>query len=419
MDSRHQPQSPALRELVERGYVEACSDFEALDEHMLAGPVTFYNGYDPTGPSLHVGHLLTIMAMRILQKHGHRPIALIGGATAMVGDPSGKTETRKILTRETIDEHGRTYRSQFSQFVHFDRGESNDAILLNNADWLLNIGYIEFLRDVGRHFTVNRMIAAKTYKDRLDNEQPLSFLEFNYQLLQSYDFVHLLREHDCTLQVGGGDQWGNMVAGVDLVRRMHEGEQSPPSAACLTYTLLTTADGKKMGKTEKGAVWLDPERVTPYDYYQYWVNCLDADVGNLLRLYTQLDLDEVQRLEALEGKELRRAKERLAFEATSLLHGEQAATTAREAAKQAFGGGDDWSAVPEVSLGATPVKLLDLAAASGAFKSKREARQRIEAGAVRLEGTPHKDPNEMVAIPQEGLKLQAGKKHRFLVTVGS
>lgn len=410
----HEPRSEALRALMDRGFFEQASDLAAIDA-ALEGQVTFYVGFDPTATSMHVGNLLTIMAMRLLQRHGHRPIALVGGGTAMVGDPSGKTESRRMLDADTIAAQSDEMRRQFGRFVHFDRGTDNDAIMVDNGGWLLELRYVEFLRDIGRHFTVNRMIATKTYRDRLDAEQPLSFLEFNYQLLQAYDFLHLWRTQDCLLQLGGSDQWGNMIAGVELIRRV-EGK----SAQCLTFPLLTTADGKKMGKTERGAVWLDAEQFPPFDYYQFWVGCDDRDVAKLLRLYTEIPTPEIDQLCAAEGAALREAKRRLAWEATALAHGAAAADTAAQASEQAYGGGGDWSAVPQVALPADASKLVDVLVHPdiGAFTSKRQARQRIEAGAVRLDGEICRDPGHPItpdACRSPGLRLQAGKKTRVRV----
>jgi len=318
-DSEQQKvESPALRVLVERGFFEAASDLAAIDAAMTAGMVTFYNGYDPTASSLHAGSLLTIMAARHLQRHGHRPLMLLGGATARVGDPSGRNETRKMLSEEQIATNLEALRSQFARFIEFDSGAPNDAVLLDNNDWLAPLHYIEFLREIGRHFTVNRMIAAKTYRERLESEQPLSFLEFNYQLLQAYDFLHLHREFDCALQVGGADQWGNMISGVELIRRARagQGEQDRPDTAyCLTYPLLVMADGAKMGKTASGAVWLDATLYSPFNYYQYWINCHDRDVATLLRLFTELPLEQIDELVSHEGAALNQAKAALAFEA--------------------------------------------------------------------------------------------------------
>ncbi len=413
------PQSPALKALMSRGLLEQASDLQAIDQALLAGPVTFYLGYDPTATSLHVGNLLTIMAMRLLQSHGHKPICVVGGATAMVGDPSGKTEMRKLLSREQIQTNSQRFREQFARFIHFDRGVENDAVLLNNADWLLPLHYIDFLRDIGRHFTVNRMVAMKTYRDRLDGEIPLSFLEFNYQLFQAYDFLHLNREYGCTLQMGGADQWGNMIAGVELIRRMHAHDDQQGQAFCLTFPLLTTADGRKMGKSERGAIWLSGERLSPFEYYQFWVNRDDRDVAKLLRIYTELPLDEIESLTAAEGAAMRTATRKLAFEATRLLHGEEAACQAQKASEQAYGGGGDWSAVPEVVLDIAEIKLVDLLVHPDiqAFKSKRATRQRVDSGAVKINDTPIADPYHLVTRADcgaSGLRLKAGKK-RFRI----
>ncbi len=417
----HQPKSPALTTFLERGYFEQASDFAAIDAAMTAGMMTFYVGYDPTGNSLHVGHLVQVMAMRALQRAGHRPIVIVGGGTASVGDPSGKSETRKLLSRADIEANAAGLKAQLGRFLHFDSGAPNDAVMLDNADWLLELRYIDFLREIGRHFTINRMITVKTYRDRLDAEIPLSFLEFNYQLLQAYDFLHLFRHHGCTLQFGGSDQWGNMVAGIELIRRMTpEGE--PGTAHCLTLPLLTTADGKKMGKTERGAVWLDPERLPPFDYYQYWIGVDDRDVGKLLRIFTELPVAEIAALTQDGGAALNAAKARLAYEATRLLHGQEAADTAQTAARQAFGGGEDWSAVPELNLELGEIKLIDLVTHPEllAFKSKREARQRIEQGAVRINGELCIDPARVLTAADCGgayLRLQAGKKTRVRVAL--
>lgn len=414
-----QPRSPALVTFLERGYFEQASDFAAIDAAMANGRVTFYVGYDPTGASLHVGHLVQVMAMRALQRCGHRPIVIVGGGTAMVGDPSGKSEQRKMLSAADIAANAAALKAQLSRFLHFDTGAPNDAVMLDNADWLLQLRYIDFLREIGRHFTVNRMITVKTYRDRLDAEIPLSFLEFNYQLLQSYDFLHLFRHHGCTLQFGGSDQWGNMIAGIELIRRMTpEGE--PGLAHCLTLPLLTTADGKKMGKTERGAVWLDAERLSPFEYYQYWIGCDDRDVAKYLRVFTELPVAEIAELTQAGGSALNAAKARLAFEATRLLHGPEAAETAETAARQAFGGGDDWSAVPEHRLDVAELRLVDLVTLPGVdgFKSKRDARQRIEQGAVKINGEPAIDPNLLLRAAdfEAGyLRLQAGKKTRIRV----
>ena len=418
-----QVESPALRVLIERGFFEAASDLQAIDRAMQAGMVTFYNGYDPTAASLHAGSLLTIMAARHLQQHGHKPLILLGGATARVGDPSGRSETRKMLDEDQIAANLAALQRQFAAFLHFDDGKPNDAAIIDNNDWLAPLHYVAFLRDIGRHFTVNRMIAAKTYRDRLESEQPLSFLEFNYQLLQAYDFLHLYKTQDCILQVGGADQWGNMISGVELIRRVgaDSGEaEQPASAYCLTYPLLTTSNKLKMGKTAKGAVWLDAELYSPFDYYQYWINCSDQDVEKLLKLFTELPLERIAELVAVEGAAIMEAKAALAFEATKMLHGEDAAQKAREATKQAFGGSDDWSALPCVEIPVAEIRLLDLVVheAVAGFKSKRNARERIKAGAVKIDGEPILDHNELITAARcgdEGLRLQLGKKKRLRV----
>jgi tyrosyl-tRNA synthetase len=412
--------SAALRELAARGFLEQLSDGPAIDDAMAGGPTTFYIGYDPTAASLHVGNLVCIMAMRRLQRLGHRPIVVMGSGTARIGDPSGKSEMRKMLDAAAIDANVARIRQVFARFLDFDT-PGTAAVVLDNYAWLGGLGYLEFLREVGVHFTVNRMIATKTYRDRLDAEEPLSFIEFNYQLLQAYDYWRLHREHGCTLQLGGSDQWGNMIAGVELVRRMGGGDHGP--AHCLTFPLLTTADGRKMGKTEKGAVWLDAAMCSPFDYYQFWIGCNDRDVRKLMAIYTDLPVDEIDVLCAAEGAALRDVKARLAFEATALCHGAEAAQAARDAAVQAFGGGDDWSAVPQVTLPVASIRLIDLVVdpAVAAFPSKRQARERIEGGAVKLDGEPCREPDrELVAasFPDRMLRLQAGKKLRLRVVLG-
>ena len=415
------PRSKALETLVERGFVEQVSDAAAIDQALAEGMVTFYIGYDPTAPSLHVGNLVCIMAMRLLQRCGHRPIVLLGSGTARVGDPSGRSDTRKMLDEQTIDAQVQKISEHFGHFLQMGTGAPNDAVVVDNQSWLGELRYIEFLREIGVHFTVNRMIATKTYRERLDQVLPLSFIEFNYQLFQAYDFLHLYRHHGCTMQLGGSDQWGNMISGVELIRRIGGGDHGP--AYCLTFPLLTTADGRKMGKTQRGAIWLHAEQLSPFDYFQYWVSCDDADVRKLLLTFTDLPKDEIEELCRAEGAALRDVKRRLAYETTRMAHGEEAAHNAQQAAAQAFGGGDDWSAVPAVGVPADPIKLVDLVThdAVRAFPSKRAARQRIESGAVRIDGEPRTDPNEELhpeEFPAEGLRLQAGKRCRFRVVIG-
>jgi len=413
--------SKALQVLAERGFVEQLSDGPAIDAALADGSVKFYIGFDPTAQSLHVGNLVCVMAMRLLQRHGHTPIVLVGGGTARIGDPSGRSETRKMLDAQTIDDNVVRIGNLLRPYLDFDEANPNHAVLVDNGEWLNAQRYVEFLRDVGVHFTVNRMIAAKTYRDRLDSELPLSFLEFNYQLLQAYDFLHLYREHGCTLQLGGSDQWGNMVSGVELIRRATDLPRG--HAHCLTWPLLTMSDGRKMGKTQRGAVWISAEHLPPFDYYQYWISCDDRDVRKLMLIFTDIPTEEVDALCEAEGAALREVKARLAFEATTIAHGAEAAGQAQRAAKQAFGGGEDWSAVPSVTLPSAPIKLIDLVVHDTikAFASKRQARQRIESGAVKINGAVHKDPAaELTAesFGEDGLKLQAGKKCRFLVRLG-
>ncbi len=409
-------ESPALREFAARGMIEQASDLAALDVAMRSGPVTFYVGFDPTAASLHVGNLVPIMAMRVLQRHGHRPIVVLGGGTGMVGDPSGKTEMRKILDAETLSTNRARIHEQFGRFLDVDAARGT---IVDNADWLLPLGYIAFLRDVGVHFTVNRMIAAKTYRDRLEAEEPLSFIEFNYQLLQAYDFVHLFRTRGVTLQLGGADQWGNIVAGIELIRRMADGQ-----GYALTFPLLTTADGRKMGKSEKGALWLDAGMCSPFDYYQYFVGVDDRDVRRMLMIFTDLGPAEIERMCQAEGAALREVKATLAFEATRLCHGLAAAETARTAAAQAFGGGDDWSAIEVVALPVTSMKLIDLVVdpAVAAFPSKRQARERIVGGGVKVDGESVTDPERELRagdFADATLRLQAGKKLRKRILLGA
>lgn len=318
-----------LDELRERGFVEQTTHDQELHDYIDQGSITCYIGFDPTAPSLHIGSLVPIMSLAHMQRHGHRPIALVGGGTGLVGDPSGKTEMRKLLTPETLEENARGIKHQLSHYLDFSDGK---ALMLNNADWLTKLGYITFLRDVGRHFSVNRMIKAESCKIRLDSEDGLSFIEFNYMVLQAYDFLELSRSHSCRLQMGGSDQWGNIVAGVELIRRMQQ-----QTAFGVTFPLITSSSGEKMGKTAKGAIWLDPERTPPYEYYQYWVNTDDRDVARFLALFTFLPMEEINALDSLEGSELNSAKVVLAFETTLLAHGRDEALNAYNAAASMFG----------------------------------------------------------------------------------
>ena len=313
----------------ERGFIEQMTHEQELYDYFDNETVTCYIGFDPTASSLHIGSLVPIMSLAHIQRNGHRPIALVGGGTGLVGDPSGKTEMRKLLTYETIEENARGIKNQLSHFLDFSDGR---ALMLNNADWLTKLEYIPFLRDIGRHFSVNRMIKAESCKMRLDSEDGLSFIEFNYMVLQAYDFLELFNSHNCRLQMGGSDQWGNIVAGIELIRRMHQ-----QSAFGITFPLITASSGEKMGKTAKGAVWLDPQRTTPYDYYQYWINTDDRDVARFLALFTFLPMDEIRSIEGMQGADLNSAKAVLAFEATRLAHDDQEAIRAFEAAGSMFG----------------------------------------------------------------------------------
>ncbi|HEY7067139.1 MAG TPA: tyrosine--tRNA ligase [Chloroflexota bacterium] len=417
-----QPSSNAFDVLKERGFVKDVSDEEGL-RRALEQPITFYAGFDPTANSLTLGHLVPVMAMAHLQRHGHRPIAVVGGGTALVGDPSGKTATRAVLTPEQIAANLVPIRAQLSRYFSFE-GERG-ALMVNNADWLVPLHYIEFLRDVGRHFNVNQMLHHDTYRDRIGTDAGLSFVEFNYMLVQSYDFLHLYRAHQCVLQLGGSDQWANIVEGVGLIRKT-EGA----AAYGLTSPLIATASGAKMGKTEAGAVWLDPARTSPYDYYQHWINTEDPDVGRFLTLFTFLPMDEVRALGRLEGADLRQAKERLAFEATRLTHGEAAAAEARRAARELFAGGRSdglsaaaLAAVPQTAVPRAELKdgirADDLFVRSGLCSSKGDARRLIQPGGAYVNEQPvaHPDATFTLADLRDGaLLLRKGKKqyHRIV-----
>jgi tyrosyl-tRNA synthetase len=401
-----------LTEARERGFLHQITDEAALAARLKAGPVTAYIGFDCTADSLHVGHLLSIMLLRLFQKHGHRPIVLVGGGTTKVGDPSGKDEARQLLSEETIEANKAGIRRSFNAFLDFGEGR---ALMLDNAEWLDRLGYIPFLRDVGRHFSVNRMLSMDSVRLRLEREAPLSFLEFNYMLLQSYDFLELHRRHGAILQMGGSDQWGNIVMGADLIRRMAGAE-----AFGLTTPLLTTASGAKMGKTAAGAVWLNPDRLSPFDYWQFWRNAEDADVGRFLALFTELPMAEVARLAALQGAEINDAKKVLATEATALLHGRAAAEAAAETARRTFEEGQAADTLPSVTH-ALPAAVVDLAVAAGLAASKGEARRLIAQHGLRLNDRVVADVAAQVtpADLQDGAaKLSAGKKRHVLVRAG-
>jgi tyrosyl-tRNA synthetase len=398
----------------ERGFVEQVTDRDQV-RGLLKGYTTCYIGFDPTAKSLHVGSLLPIMSLVHMQRAGHRPIVVIGGGTSLVGDPSGKTEMRRIMTVEEIDENGEALKGQLSRFLDFTDGK---ALMVNNAHWLVGLRYIDFLREIGKHFSVNRMLAAESYRARM--ETGLSFIEFNYMLLQAYDFWHLFKHYDCRLQMGGNDQWGNILAGADLTRRLES-----ETVHGLTFPLLTTSSGVKMGKTHKGAVWLDPALTSPYDYYQYWINQDDPDVARFLAIFTFLPMEEVRRLASLEGEEIRAAKEVLAFEATRLCHGEQAAQEARTASKHLFGdelaeGGPD--SVPTVLMkareleGGIPVYLLF--EKTGLCKTRAEARRLINQGGGYVNGQRVESFDQVIESPEgkaASLLLRAGKKRYIKV----
>ena len=401
-----------LDTLRERGFVHQMTHEEEIAELLEKEKITFYIGFDPTADSLHVGHFLGMMVMAHMQRAGHRPICLIGGGTAMVGDPSGKTDMRKMMTLETIQQNGECFKKQMRRFIDFS---DDKALMLNNADWLLKLNYVEMLRSIGVSFSVNRMLTADCYKQRL--EHGLTFLEFNYMVMQAYDFLELNRLTGCVMQMGGADQWSNILAGADLIRR---NENKP--AYGLTFTLLTTSDGRKMGKTEKGALWLDAEKTSPYDFYQYWRNVDDADVERCLALLTFLPMDEVRRLGALKDQEINEAKKVLAFEVTQLVHGTEEAKKAKQAAEALFGGAGALDNAPTVSISREMIgtKIVDILTTTGVFASKGEGRRLIQGGGLYVGDTKISDP-EFLLTPDlfdgDSVLVRKGKKsyHRIVV----
>ncbi|OJU49594.1 MAG: tyrosine--tRNA ligase [Mesorhizobium sp. 61-13] len=409
--------SDFLRIMSERGFIHQISDESGLDQLFAKETVTAYIGFDPTAPSLHAGGLIQIMMLYWMQQTGHRPVALMGGGTGMVGDPSFKEEARKLLTVETIQSNIDGIKQVFSSYLNFGDGP-RDALMVNNAEWLLPLNYLDFLRDVGQHFSVNRMLAFDSVKQRLDREQSLSFLEFNYMILQAYDFVELNKRYGVRLQMGGSDQWGNIINGIDLGHRL-----GTPQLYALTTPLLTTSSGAKMGKSLGGAIWLNPDMLSPYDFWQYWRNTEDADVGRFLKLYTTLPLDEVARLASLGGSEINEAKKVLATEITALLHGRTAAEQAAETARKTFEEGALAETLPSVDVAASTLEagvgILSLLVTAGLASSNGEARRHVQGGAVRLNDQPVSDERRTVTLqdlsPENVIKVSLGKKKHILV----
>ena len=406
--------SDFLNILSERGFIHQISDPEGLDAAAKAGKITGYIGFDATAASLHAGSLVQIMMLRWMQKTGHKPIALMGGGTTRIGDPSFKDESRKLLTVEQIAANLAGIRQVFTRFLGFGEG-ATDARMVNNADWLDHLNYIDFLRDYGVHFTINRMLSFDSVKLRLDREQPLTFLEFNYMILQAYDFLELSRREACVLQMGGSDQWGNIVNGIELGRRCDQRQ-----LYALTSPLLTTSSGVKMGKTMSGAVWLNADMQSPYDYWQYWRNCEDADVGRFLKLYTEMPMDEIARLASLGGSEINEAKKIFATEATAMLHGREAATEAAETARRTFEEGGSAAGLPTITLDlAKGIGVLAANVAAGFASSNGEARRSVQGGAVRVNDQPVSDDKLILTLDllnADGvIKLSMGKKKHVLV----
>lgn len=408
------PRSEFLDTMIRRGYLADCTDLQGLDDAMIAGPVTAYIGYDATAASLHVGHLLNIMMLRWLQKSGHKPITLMGGGTTKVGDPSFRSDERPLLGPEQIQTNIDGMQRVFAQYLDYGDGR---AVMLNNAEWLDSLNYLDFLRDIGRHFSINRMLSFESVKSRLDREQSLSFLEFNYMILQAYDFLELNRRYGCTLQMGGSDQWGNIINGIDLTRRVLDTQ-----VFGLTSPLLTTSDGRKMGKSQGGAVWLSGEMLSPYEFWQFWRNSTDADVGRFLKLYTELPVEECDRLGALSGSEINEAKVILANEVTTLLHGADAAAraeaTAREVFEQGGAGGDlETATLPRSAFDGGALSVQQILVQAGLTASGKEAKRLIAEGGLRLDNEPVTDPQATLSADQldAGIKVSIGrKKHRML-----
>lgn len=398
--------------LKERGYIKQTTHEDEIRELLGKEKVTFYIGFDPTADSLHVGHFIALMFMSHMQKAGHRPITLVGGGTAMIGDPSGKTDMRKMLTKEEIAANVASIKKQFAKFIDFSEDK---AILVDNGDWLLNLNYVDFIRDIGVHFSVNRMLTAECFKQRM--EKGLSFLEFNYMVMQGYDFLELNKRYNCVIQLGGDDQWSNMIAGMELIRKKER-----KAAYAMTCTLLTNNEGKKMGKTESGALWLDPAKTSPYDFYQYWRNVNDADVEKCLSLLTFIPMDEVRRLASLQDAAINEAKKILAFEVTKLVHGEEEAMKAQTAAEALFGGGADMSNVPSIEITKEDLDtgLLDILLKGKVIPSKKEGRRLIEQGGIYLNDVKVENPNLTLSkadIKDGSALVKKGKKNYYKISL--
>ncbi len=414
----YHPKSDFIATMIERGFLADCTDYQGLDDALTSGVQTAYIGYDATAQSLHVGHLMNIMVLRWFQKLGHKPITLMGGGTTKVGDPSFRSDERPLLGPEQIDANIAGMQKVFDKYLSYDDSETG-ALMLNNAEWLDDLNYLDFLRDIGRHFSVNRMLSFESVKSRLDREQSLSFLEFNYMILQAYDFLELNRRYGCILQMGGSDQWGNIVNGIDLTRRVLDHE-----IYGLTTPLLTTSDGRKMGKSQGGAIWLNGDMLSPYEFWQFWRNTTDADVGRFLKIFTELPVDECDRMGALQGSEINEAKIRLANEVTTLLHGAEAAAKAEATAREVFEKGGVGGDLPTLTLTAEDlgdgISVVQLIVKSGLAKSGKEAKRLISENGAKLDDAPLTDAGLMIdaAALSSPIKLSAGKKRHALVQLG-
>ncbi len=414
----YHPKSDFIATMIERGFLADCTDYQGLDDALISGVQTAYIGYDATAQSLHVGHLMNIMVLRWLQKTGHKPITLMGGGTTKVGDPSFRSDERPLLGPEQIDANIAGMKQVFSKYLSYDDSDTG-ALMLNNAEWLDSLNYLDFLRDIGRHFSVNRMLSFESVKSRLDREQSLSFLEFNYMILQAYDFLELNRRYNCVLQMGGSDQWGNIVNGIDLTRRVLDHE-----IYGLTTPLLTTSDGRKMGKSQGGAVWLNGDMLSAYEFWQFWRNTTDADVGRFLKIFTELPVDECDRMAAMQGSEINEAKIRLANEVTTLLHGAEAAATAEATAREVFEKGGVGGDLPTLTLSASELgdgmSIVQLIVKSGLAKSGKEAKRLIAENGAKLDDAPLTDAGLMIdaGALSSPIKLSAGKKRHALVQLG-